>query len=271
MTGTLRLRRLRLALAIVATLSLAAPVAARAQCDLAAAFVSGGSATVPTGSPVGLTVRLSNLAATGDCAANQVRLRRTGGTGVAAVTAPMAFQPLPALAPAGVAMLTFLVQSSQPGTYVYEVEYATPHTDADGGNHHPTRTVTFSAPAVTLALPDLTVTSVRAVDGLRVGRCNTVNVTLRNGGTAVAAATQLVLFLKGPLPGTALVDRHAIDVTGFAAGESRTMQVPSVWVPGAGSWRLEATADAIAAVAESSETNNTLGVKVEGGPAACRP
>lgn len=214
MTGTLIPPRIRHALTIIGSLTLGAPAAALAQCDLDAKFGGNASQTFLTGQPAGLSVRFTNLATTGDCAANQVRLRLTGGS---LVTAPMAFQALPALPPKGVVVLTFQVTVPLPGTHVFEVEYATPHQDVDNGNHHPTRTVTFSAPAVTLALPDLMVTSVGPVDGLRVGNCNTVNVTVRNTGSALQTATQLTLLVyrssAGQHPG-----RQARDSCGRVRG-----------------------------------------------------
>lgn len=268
MTGTLTPRRIGHALPVIGALMLGAPVAALAQCDLDAKFGGNASQTFPTGQPATLTVRFTNLAGTGACAANQVRLRPTGANVVAAA---MAFQALPALAPKGVVLLTFQVQSSLPATLVYEVEYATTHTDADNGNHQPTRAVTFTYPAVTLAVPDLTVTTVRPVNPWRVGDCNTVNVTVRNLGGALATATQLTLLVYGPAPGSALVDRKALPVAALAAGDSRTLTVSAVTVPGAGAWRLEATADATTAVSEVSETNNTHAVKTDDVTQACRP
>ncbi len=268
MTGTLTPRRIRHALTIIGALTLGAPAAALAQCDLDATFGGNASQTFPTGQPANLTVRFTNLASSGACAANQVRLRLTGGNLVAAA---MAFQPLPALTPKGVVLLTFQIQSPLPATLVYEVEYATAHQDADNANHHPTRAVTFTYPAVTLAVPDLAVTSVRPVDHLRVGGCNTVNVTVRNLGSALPTATQLTLLVYGPAPGAALVDRKALPVAAFAAGESRTIPVTAVTVPAAGAWRLEATADATTAVTEVSETNNTQGVKVDDVSQLCKP
>ena len=263
MTGILNPRRLWLAPALVGAIALGVPTAALAQCDLDAEFGGVANPTFPTGQPASLSVRFSNLAKDGACPANQVRLRRTGGTSAAAVTAAMPLQALPALAPAGVALLTFQVESPLPGTHVYEVEYATPHEDANNRNHHPTRTVTFTYPAVTLAPPDLAVTSIRPVDGLRIGGCNTVNVTVRNAGGALSASTQVTLRLFGPTPGATLVDRKALPVAPFAAGESRTIAVAAVSVPGAGGWRLEAMADATTAVTETSESNNTLAVTVD--------
>ncbi len=271
MTGTLTPRRIRHALTIIGALTLGAPAAALAQCDLDATFGGNASQTFPTGQPASLSVRFTNLAAEGACAANQVRLRRTGGSGAAAVVAAMAFQVLPALSPAGVVLLTFQVESPLPGAYLYEVEYGTAHQDADNANHHPTRAVTFTYPAVTLAVPDLAVTSVRPVDHLRVGGCNTVNVTVRNLGSALPTATQLTLLVYGPAPGAALVDRKALPVAAFAAGESRTVPVIAVTVPTAGAWRLEATADATTAITEVSETNNTQGLKVDGVSQLCKP
>lgn len=268
MTGILRPRRLRHALTIIGTLTLGAPAAALAQCDLDARFGGNASQTFLTGQPAGLSVRFTNLATTGDCAANQVRLRLTGGS---LVTAPMAFQVLPALPPKGVVLLTFQATVPLPGTHVFEVEYATPHQDIDNGNHHPTRAVTFNAPAVTLTLPDLTVTTVRPVGGLRVGSCNTVNVTVRNAGGALPTATQLTLLVYGPAPGSALVDRHAMPVAAFAAGESRTIPVPAVSVSSAGAWRLEVMADATTAVTETSESNNIQGVTIGDVSRPCTP
>ncbi len=268
MTGTLILRRLRHIVTFAGALALLAPASALAQCDLDAKFGGVANPTFVTGQPGSLSVRFTNVATNGDCAANQVRLRLTKSN---LVVAPMPFQSLPALAPSGVALLTFQVEAALPGTYVYEVEYATAQQDANDANHHPTRTVTFSAPAVTLALPDLTVTSVRPVTGLRVGRCNTVNVTVRNAGAALPAETQLTLMVYGPTPGAALVDRHAVAVAAFAAGESRTMSVPGVSVPSAGGWRLEATGDATTAVSETSETNNLLRITIDVGADPCRP
>jgi len=267
MTGTLIPPWIRHALTIIGSLTLGAP-AALAQCDLDAKFGGNASQTFLTGQPAGLSVRFTNLATSGDCAANQVRLRLTGGS---LVTAPMVFQALPALPPKGVVVLTFQVTVPLPGTHVFEVEYATPHQDVDNGNHHPTRAVTFSAPAVTLAQPDLMVTSVGPVDVLRVGKCNTVNVTVRNTGSALQTATQLTLLVYGPAPGNALVDRHAIPVAAFAAGESRTIPVPAVSVPSAGAWRIEAMADATIAATEMSESNNTRRVTIDDVSRPCQP
>ena len=271
MTGTLTPRRMRHALTIIGALTLGSPAAALALCDLKAEFGGNASQTFPTGQPASVPVRFTNLAAEGACAANQVRLRRSGGSGGAVATAPMAFQTLPALSPKGVVLLTFAVESPLPGAHVYEVEYATAHQDADNANHQPSRTLTFTYPAVTLAVPDLTVISVRPVDRLRVGGCNTVNVTVRNLGGALPTATQLTLLLYGPAPGAALVDRKALPVAAFAAGESRTIPVTAVTVPSAGAWRLEASADATTAVAEASETNNTQSVKIDDVSRPCTP
>jgi len=268
MIGTLTPRWIRLTLTTIGALMLVGPAAALAQCDLKAEFGGAASATFPTGQPASVPVRFTNLAAEGACAANQVRLRLTGGNLVAAA---MAFQPLPSLTPKGVVLLTFQVQSALPASLVYEVEYATAHQDADNGNHQPSRTLTFTYPAVTLAVPDLTVISVRPVDQLRVGGCNTVNVTVRNLGGALPSATQLTLLMYGPAPGAALVDRKALPVAAFAAGESRTIPVTAVRVPSAGAWRLEATADATTVVTEVSETNNTQGVKFDDVSQRCKP
>lgn len=268
MTGTLTPRRIRHALIILGALTLGAPAAALAQCDLDATFGGNASQTFPTGQPANLTVRFTNLASTGDCAANQVRLRLTGGNFVAAA---MAFQALPALTPKGAVLLTFEVQSPLPATLVYEVEYATPHHDADDGNHRPTRTVTFTSPAVTLALPDLSITAVRPAADLRVGDCNTVSVTVRNAGAALSTTTQLTLMLFGPLPDDTTVDRKALTIGAFAAGEVRTVAVPALRVPKSGSWRLEAVADATLSVSESNETNNVAVLKVDAVERRCAP
>jgi hypothetical protein len=271
MIGTLRTRRIRHAWTIIAALTLMAPTAALAQCDLKAEFGGVVNPTVPTGQPASLSIRFSNLATEGACPANQVRLHRTSATGPATVAAPMAFQALPALAPQGVALLTFQVESPLPATHVYELEYQTPHQDANNGNHRPTRTVTFTYPAVTLAVPDLMVTAVRPVGGLRVGGCNTVHVTVRNAGSATSMETQLTLRLFGPSPGVALVERKAIAVAAFAAGESRTIPVSAVLVPGAGAWRLEVMADATTVVTETNEANNTRVETITGVSSPCAP
>lgn len=245
-------------------LAAVAPATALAQCDLKAEFAAPAGNSLPGGQPVDWTVRFTNVSGSETCAANKVRLSRTGGGNAFAVGNVTEYRTLPALGPQASTTLTFPeAKTPLTGTYVYKPEYATVHHDADNANHHPSRTVTFST-AVTLTLPDLVVTAVLAGrDGIRVGTCNTIVVQLKNAGSATTTATQLALAVVGPGTANAIATNKTVTVGALANGQQQTIEFKGINVPQAGTWRFVAAADAGKSLTESDETNNTGALRAE--------
>ena len=250
--------------ALMLLLAAAAPATALAQCDLKAEFTAPAGTSLPGGQPVQWSLRFTNVSGSGTCAANKVRLQRSGGSTAVALGNVTVYRTLPALGPLASTTLTF-PEATTPasGTYVYKPEYATPHDDADNANHHPSRTVTFSSTA-TLALPDLVVTEVLAGrNGVRVGACNTIVVRLKNAGSGIAPTTQLALAVVGPGTANAVADSRTVHVGGLASGQQQAIEIKGLNVPQAGSWRFVAAADSGKAVVESDETNNTGALRAD--------
>lgn len=131
------------------TAALAAFALPAAACDLKAEFVAPTGGTHNGANPLPWEIRISNVAAAGDCPGNQVSLVRQpadpaqpgavaiGGVGPAT---------LPALAPKQSVTLR-LVEASPPksGTYVYRLSYASKFLDANVRNHQPTKSISFHA------------------------------------------------------------------------------------------------------------------------------
>ncbi|MCW5634155.1 MAG: hypothetical protein KIT17_12540 [Rubrivivax sp.] len=127
-----------------------------------------------------------------------------------------------------------------------------------------------AAPAARRALPDLVVVHVRAMPGgVRVGRCNTFEVVLRNAGASPAAATQVRLAVARPGPGAAVVDSRTVAVAALGPGQQASLTVAGVLVPEPGPWRIAAGLDAARTLAEADEHNNERTIEVTSAPALC--
>jgi len=252
------LRCLRLACFV---LGMVLPVRASAQCDLKADFIYPTGSSEPGGQSANWTLRFINVAATGTCAANNVRLVRYAGSSASgtatAIGGTGALKALPALAPQDSATLSFPELSTPTtGTHTYKPVYASPHNDANNFNHHPTRTVGFQASPTYSLPPDLTVLRLLPVSpGIRVGACNTLRVSVRNlGGNLVGRSVLRLLVYRPGLPGT-VVHTASLPLGDFLPTASRDLEFRGVNVPQSGPWRFDAVADAADAITESNEAN----------------
>lgn len=263
-------RRATAAIALLAALH----GAAWAQCDLQVHVVFPSLALVGGGSSLTWKLGFANVAASGSCAANQVRLNRHVGTTASgpatAVGGSGSWQPLPALAPGQSVQIDFN-EASPPtsGLHTYKLVYATPHSDADNGNHHPTKTVEFVASTIASQPTDLHVLSLGPSQTLRIGDCNTVRVRVRNAGASYSGLPVLALRVYRPgLPDNP-ADSRTLPIGELAAGQTREFRIERVRVPQDGPWQIGVVVDATQLVAEASETNNHGTYTMNNVSAAC--
>ncbi|MDZ7589674.1 MAG: CARDB domain-containing protein [Rubrivivax sp.] len=232
-----------------------------AQCDLKADVVFPSGSLVGGGSALAWKLSFANIAASGSCAANQVRLNRYAGTtasgSATTVGGSGSWQPLPALAPGQSVQIDFS-EASPPtsGTHTYKLAYASPHNDANNGNHHTTKTVEFTASAIASKPTDLRVLSVGPTEPLRIGSCNTVRVRVGNAGGSYSGLPVLALRVYRPGLPNNVADSKTVPIGELAAGQTREFRIDRVRVPQDGPWQVGVVVDATQLVAESSETNN---------------
>lgn len=247
---------------------------ARAQCDLKADVL------LPTGSHIAgggaLTWRLgfTNIASSGGCAANQVRLNRyvgsTASGSATAVGGSGSWQALPALAPGQAVQIDF-AEAAAPssGKHTYKVAYASPHNDANNSNHHTTKTVEFAASAIASMPTDLHLFSLGPIGSLRIGDCNAVFVRVRNAGASYSGLPMLALRVYRPGLQNNPADTKTVPIGELAAGQTREFRIERVRVPQAGPWQIGAMADATQVLAEASENNNHGSFDTNNVSAAC--
>jgi hypothetical protein len=120
------------------------------------------------------------------------------------------------------------------------------------------------------ARPDLLLVELRApAVGLRVGRCNVFEVTVRNAGPATAAASHLRLTVARP--GLLAVEQKTLLLAELGPGQQRVIAVADVLVPEPGPWRITALADPAGSLVEASKTNNERALDVGSVPGLCEP
>lgn len=247
---------------------------ASAQCDLKADVLLPAGSTIAGGGALTWRVGFANIAASGSCAANQVRLNRYVGTtasgSATAVGGSGSWQPLPALAPGQSVQIDFgEAAAPSSGTHTYKVVYASAHNDADNGNHHTTKTVAFTESTIASKPPDLHVLGVGPNPPLRIGDCNAVRVRVRNAGGSYSGMPVLALRVFRPgLPDTP-ADTRTVPIGELAAGQTREFRVDRVRVPQDGPWQIGVVADATQLVAEADETNNHGAFTTNNVSAAC--
>lgn len=245
-----------------------------AQCDLKVDVVFPTGSLVAGGSSLTWKLSFTNIAASGSCAANQVRLNRYVGTtasgSATAVGGSGSWQPLPALAPQQAVEIGFN-EASPPtsGMHTYKVAYASPHNDANNGNHHTTKTVEFTASAIASMPPDLHVLNVSPTESLRIGGCNAVRVRVGNAGGSYSGLPVLALRVYRPGLPNNVADSKTVPIGELAAGQAREFRIDRVRVPQDGPWQIGVVVDATQVVAESSETNNHGSFTTPSVAAAC--
>jgi hypothetical protein len=117
-------------------------------CDLQATFVAPGASTLSGGGTVGWQLSFKN-GGSAQCPAAKLKLMRYTGSTCSGYGSQVggsgAWQAINALAPNQSAVVTFLEQSTPAkGAYCYKLGYSGAYNDANGGNHHPEKKVTFN-------------------------------------------------------------------------------------------------------------------------------
>src|SRR3990172_7857439 len=177
-----------------------------AKCDLKAEFIAPTGITLTGSQSVTWTIRFTNIAQKGQCAANTIALHRYSGNTASgygtAIGGSGNLKKLPALNPGESVDLSF-AENAPPntGTFTYKLRYSSRHNDTDNINHHPTKTVTYQAPLAPTGPSDLVVENVAFTLGPQVGNCNKVQIVVKNLGSmanVISRATVIVFPTGNP-------------------------------------------------------------------------
>ncbi len=112
------------------------------QCDLQAKF-GGGNTTIPGTYPAKLSVKYKNIGGA-NCPAKQITLARYAGTSASGSSTNIGSKSLQALAPGQSKGLSWKDSNhATNGKFTYRPSFNGGHSDANNGNHNPTRTLSF--------------------------------------------------------------------------------------------------------------------------------
>jgi subtilase family serine protease len=229
--------------------------------------VSALTAPASAGAGSSITVSVTTLnAGAGGAAASSTRIYLSTDWLLDAGDVQIASRAVPALGPGAsdVGSVTATIPAATAGGAYYLIAVA----DGDGvvaetqeGNNTLNRSLLIG--------PDLTLAALTVPSDAGAGLAITVTDTTRNngGGTAPASTTSFYLSMDGTLDvGDVLLGSRA--VASLVAGAQDTGSVALTIPPGTatGTYTLIARADALDAVAETYENNNTTGRTIRIGP-----
>jgi hypothetical protein len=169
------------------------------QCDLKSSFSFPTYSNLPGSQPAKFTIAMSNVGGA-SCPAKTVKLDRFSGSSASGGGTQVSTAELSSLAPNATKSIYLTDEShAATGTFTYKVDYTAAQSDANNGNHNPTKTVTFTQPTSGGTSPaagcDLTASFQPSLPLTgTAGGTQTFGIRFSNAGTAECPATKTKLM-----------------------------------------------------------------------------